>query len=167
MCPRAIGCCPDSHLRKTRSSCGPAPAKPRCTVTNKLETLHTPLSALCSHSGQRSFFSSPKKSSRNGGRKQRNQAIGENQGAGTCLARVLSPVVTRLLQAAVATRSRDCLSSISACRWSAQTLGDRRALCLQRQRGPPPLEPETLRSSRRGKIVPGSADDSLSKCIPQ
>lgn len=45
------------------------------------------------------------------------------------------------------------VSSISSCRWSAQTHADRRALRLQRQRGPPPLEPETLRSSRRGEVI--------------
>lgn len=40
-------------------------------------------------------------------------------------------------------------------RWSAQTYKNRRALCVQCQRGPPPLEPETLRSSWRGKLHSG------------
>lgn len=40
-------------------------------------------------------------------------------------------------------------------RWSPQTHENRRGLCLQRQRGSPPLEPETLWSSWRGNIVLG------------
>lgn len=152
-CPGMIGCCPDSHLQKTRSSCGAPHAKPRCSVTNMLETVHAPLSALCSHSGQRSTEKVPEM----GGKAKKSSNWGK-KGAGTCLALVLSPVVTRLLESHHASGSRrhrlTCLSVfISACRWSAQTHGDRRALRLQRQGGPPPLEPETLRSSRRGKIM--------------
>lgn len=96
VCPRVIGCCPDGHLQKTRSSCGPAPAKPLCSLTNRLETFHAPLS-LCSHSGQRRrksrkdrFFSSRNgrkaKKSSNWGKKRSWRLFG------------LRPVTTRLLE---------------------------------------------------------------------
>lgn len=42
-------------------------------------------------------------------------------------------------------------------RWSPQTYKNWRGLCLQRQGGSPPLEPETLWSSWRGNIIPGGS----------
>lgn len=84
------------------------------------------------------------------GKQNKTKKTGNKKRAGTCFASILPTIIIDTW-----------FSSFYFHRWSPQTHKNWRGLCLQRQGGSPPLEPETLWSSWRGNIIPGVGGGGL------